>query len=99
MLLAKTTMATSSITPTTSTGQSAPAKTASKCGLRRSGNLLTATKVPIVVTTHPHKYTFNKILITPLLTAARHPACPRRLRIGRHLHETSLKRDWFVYRP
>jgi hypothetical protein len=62
---ATATMAISSITPTTSTGHSAPAKTASSCGLRRSDNLLAATKLPIVVTTHPHKYTFNNILITP----------------------------------
>ncbi len=74
ILLARTTMAVSSTTPTTSTGHSAPAKTAiharvSGCGCNMRGlhNRLAATKAPIVVTSHPHRYTFSNILITPFL--------------------------------
>lgn len=74
-------MAIASITPITSIGHSAPAKTAthpwvSNCGLRGSDNLLAATKVPIVVTSHPHKYTFTNILISPFLHQLDHHSVP-----------------------
>ena len=79
ILLARTTMAISSTTPTTSTGHSTPARTASSsrsdCDTRRSPNLLAATKTPLIVTRQPHRYTMSSILITRFTQQFNKPVC------------------------
>lgn len=68
-----------STTPTTSTGHSTPARTASSprsdCDTRPSPNLLAATKTPIIVTKHPHRYTMSSILITRFTQQFNKPVC------------------------
>ena len=50
---------------TSRTGQDSEQPKESGRDIRRSDSQLAATKAPIVVTSHPHRYTFSIISITP----------------------------------
>jgi hypothetical protein len=92
--------------PTARTGHSAPAKIASDPRVNAPGlcfrpNLLAATQTQMVVTTHPHRYTFSITSITPTSTA-RTPWWPRILSRGRRDRKKLPNRDRFAmsaFRP